>query len=120
MPHSTISSILACKCPQCRQSNLFTQPNPYQLKAIAKMPEECAVCGLSFSQEVGFYWGAMYISYALTVGFSILNFLFVYLIWGWLTWQFLLENTVLLAVTFPLVFRYSRVLWLYLFIRYKP
>lgn len=30
------------------------------------MPAACSVCGQAFEPEVGFYWGAMYVSY----GFS--------------------------------------------------
>jgi hypothetical protein len=82
------------------------------------MPEHCPICKLDFTQELGFYWGAMYVSYGLTVGFSFCNFVLMYLIWGWLTWQFLIVNTVLLILVLPLMFRYSRVLWLYLFGRY--
>ena len=31
------------------------------------MPAECAVCGEDFARELGFYFGAAYMSYALTV-----------------------------------------------------
>src|SRR4051812_28712150 len=119
MKKSIISAIAGCKCPRCREGKLFVEKNPYKLKTIAKMPEHCSSCGLALEREPGFYWGAMYISYALTVGFSAMNFLVVYLLWGWLTWQFVIENAILLILLFPVIFRYSRVLLLYMFVRFS-
>jgi uncharacterized protein (DUF983 family) len=116
---SVLTSMLQCRCPQCRQGFLFVSFNPYKLQDMTKMHDHCAVCGLDFTQELGFYWGAMYVSYGLTVAFSFFNFIWTYLIWGWLTWQFLTGNTIVLILTLPLMFRYSRVIWLYLFGRYK-
>lgn len=116
---SAIESLFKCKCPVCRTGNLFLYTNPYRLKEMAKMPDICPVCGLSFTQELGFYWGAMYVSYLLTVFISVINFIPFYLIWGWLTWEFLIVNTLILFILFPLMFRYSRVIWLYLFGNYN-
>lgn len=115
---SAIVSALKCKCPGCHKGDLFLISNPYVLKSITKMPENCPVCNLSLDQEPGFYWGAMYVSYGLTVALSFVSFVGVYLVWGWLTWQYLIINTILLLLTLPLIFRYSRVIWLYLFGRY--
>ena len=116
---SVITSILQSRCPQCRQGFLFVSQDPYKFKDMTKMHDQCNICGLDFTQELGFYWGAMYVSYGLTVAFSFLNFVGTYLIWGWLTWQFIIGNTLVLIITLPLMFRYSRVIWLYLFGRYK-
>ncbi len=116
---SVLLSILKCKCPQCHAGDLFLYPNPYVISKINLMPANCPVCNLSFEQETGFYWGAMYVSYGLTVMISFINFVCFYFIWGWLTWEFLVENTIVLILTLPLVFRYSRVLFLYLFGKYK-
>jgi uncharacterized protein (DUF983 family) len=116
---SIFVSILQSRCPRCRKGHLFISPNPYKLKYMTKMPEQCSVCKLDFVQELGFYWGAMYVSYGLTVAFSFFNFMFTYLIWGWLTWQFIIGNTLVLILTLPVMFRYSRVIWLYLFGRYR-
>jgi uncharacterized protein (DUF983 family) len=116
---SIFASILQSRCPRCRQGLLFISPNPYKLKYMTKMPDQCSVCKLDFLQELGFYWGAMYVSYGLTVAFSFFNFIFTYLLWGWLTWQFIIGNTLVLILTLPVMFRCSRVIWLYLFGRYK-
>lgn len=78
------------------------------------MPEVCPVCKLNFNPEPGFYWGALYTSYALAVGMSLLVFVAMYIIWGWLVWPFLLIDTLLLILLAPVLLRYSRVLWIYI------
>ena len=65
---------LKLKCPKCAQSNLFTDPNPYHFKKLGDMPVVCPNCALPFTPEPGFYYGAMYVSYALTVAMSVFNF----------------------------------------------
>lgn len=83
------------------------------------MNEACPVCGLNLTPEMGFYWGAMYVSYALTVALSFANFVIAYLFFGWLTWEFLIGNAIVLILLLPLIFRISRALWLALFIKYR-
>src|SRR5258708_27778971 len=102
--HSVIYSILTLRCPRCRSGKLFVKPSPYPYKTMAQMPAKCPVCGLDFNPEPGFYWGAMYVSYGLTVAFSVFNYLWMYLIWGWVTWQFLIVNAILLVVMIPVTF----------------
>ncbi len=115
---SLLSGLIKCRCPRCREGYLFSNPNPYNIATINEMPEQCPVCGLDLVQEAGFYWGAMYVSYGLTVALSFFNFLITYMIWGWLTGEFLIANTLILILLLPLVFRYSRVLYLYLLGKY--
>ena len=84
------------------------------------MPKECPVCGLKFEPEPGFYWGAMYIGYGLSVSFSVFNFIWMYLIWGWLTWQFIVVNAILLALVVPYTFRFSRCIYIYIIQSFEP
>ena len=95
----------------------------YDLKKFDKMHKNCAHCGLNFELEPGYYTGAMYVSYAFSVaifvivGFSLFIFfndpeIYVYVL------------TILMAIVilFPLLFRYSRVIYLHVFggVDYKP
>jgi uncharacterized protein (DUF983 family) len=80
------------------------------------MPEKCAHCGFKFEIEPGFYWGAMYISYAFTVAIAV-N---VSLILWWYAgnpsiWVYAAANGGLMILLSPLMLRYSRVVMLYLF-----
>jgi uncharacterized protein (DUF983 family) len=76
------------------------------------MHERCAVCGLRFEREQGYFIGAMYINYGVTV---ILALLGSFALEAWaqpsLTQQLVLW--VVFGTVFPvLFFRHSRGLWL--------
>jgi hypothetical protein len=81
---------------------------------MTEMNKVCPVCGLVWEREEGYFMGALYASYALAVAFLSL---FMFLWWcllpdldpGWLV----LLATVTFVPLVPLVFRYSRVLWIY-------
>lgn len=113
-------ALLSSRCPNCHEGKIFTSSNPYNLKVLASMPEQCPVCKLDFKPETGFYWGALYISYGLSVMLSIALFIAMYLLWGWLVWQFILTDAVLLIFLAPVLLRFSRVLWMYLWFKLFP
>ncbi len=113
-------SILNNKCPQCRKGNFFETNNPYDLKKFARMNSKCPVCQEDFKRETGFYFGAAYVSYGLTVGFGIGLYL---LLCTWLkmeTLPYLITFTTSLIVLMPVFYRYSRIIWIHFFVRPKP
>ena len=71
-------SIFNNKCPRCQEGNFFENNNPYNLKKVMKMNEHCPICDLKYQIEPSFFYGAMYVSYGLTVGISIITFLILY------------------------------------------
>jgi len=93
--------------------------NPYGLRHLSDMPVDCPACGQPFELETGFYWGAMYISYILTVFFSGFNVFLLWLLFGLELWALIIGNAVLLGIAFPLYFRYARVLWLQFNVRFS-
>lgn len=114
-PVGWAKSISECRCPQCREGHMFAYP-AWQLHRATRMHETCPHCGFKFEVEPGFFWGAMYFSYAFGVAISV--------IFGVLAWWFFgdPEIWVYMVVIFtplfllsPLSMRYSRVLMLYLF-----
>ena len=120
--HSSILQLLACKCPRCRKGDMFIDKNPWRLKNTMKMNATCPVCGQPLDIEVGFYFGAGYVSYALTVAISALTFI------GW--WRFigfanensllywLITNGAFMLLLQPWPMRVSRTGWLAFFVRY--
>ena len=112
-----IHSIANCKCPRCRKGKVFTYKNPYHRK-FGQIEEKCAECDLIYEMEQGFWYGAMYVSYAFGVAISIP----VVLILSYTTELDIFQITgvifLLLFCLMPLLFRYSRSVWLHIFIRY--
>ena len=113
-----ISSVLKMKCPKCRQGNLFVNKNSYQIKGFFDMPNYCPKCGQSFRVETGFYLGAMYVSYALTIALNVSVFVAL-VIFN----QFTLPLFFTLAglgtlLTMPYVIKISRAIWIAIMIRY--
>jgi uncharacterized protein (DUF983 family) len=112
-------SVLNNKCPRCHEGNFFETNNPYDLKRFARMNSNCQECQEDLRRETGFYFGAAYVSYGLTVGFGIGLYL---LMCTWLSMDvltFLISFSVLLIVLMPLFYRYSRLIWIHLFVRYS-
>ena len=64
-------SIFNHKCPRCLEGDIYANKSSYDLKNITNMNHSCDKCELDFEREPGYYYGAMYVSYALTVAFSI-------------------------------------------------
>ena len=76
------------------------------------MADACALCGLRFERAQGYFVGAIYINYAMTVALAIVGFLLLWGVAGLSTRGQLVVLLPLVAV-FPLwFFRYSRSFWL--------
>lgn len=116
-------SILSNKCPRCRKGNLFITKNPYHFKKLFAMPVVCPTCGQLIELETGFWFGTGYVSYALAVALSGLNFVLFYFLFGF-SWQdnspywFILFNAIILILCQPPLMRWSRTAYLYLFVKY--
>ncbi|MBC7589181.1 MAG: DUF983 domain-containing protein [Chitinophagaceae bacterium] len=126
MPTSNyLLNTLANKCPRCRLGYLFKSTNAYDLRNNMKMHERCLVCNQPTEIEVGFYYGTAYVSYVLTVAFSVATFFAWWVLIGisikdnsifwWLG-----INSVLMILMQPLFMRLSRSLWLSWFVKYDP
>lgn len=118
-------SVLTNRCPRCREGKLFVTNNPYDFKQNVKMHEQCPVCGQPTEIEVGFYYGTGFVSYGLTVAFSVASFIAWYVLIGFsLTdnsvFYWLGANAVLLLAMQPIFMRLSRSMWLSWFVKYNP
>lgn len=113
------------KCPRCRRGNMFKAHNAYHLKHTLAMNKQCSVCEQPMEIETGFYYGTGYVSYALSVAFSVTTFVAWYVIIGFsindnrIFW-WLGTNAALLILCQPYMMRLSRTLWLSFFVKYNP
>ena len=83
------------------------------------MNRECAVCGALFEPEPGFYYGAMFVSYAFTVAIFVMISVILYFFFHPPEEAYLITILATAALLTPLSFRYSRVLFLYWFGGYR-
>lgn len=112
-----IYSILTCTCPRCHESKMFLNANPYKFENWDKMHSDCPTCGLHFEREPGFFQGAMYVSYGLGVALSA-GVLLIDLLIGFEPASFFITNSCALVFFAPILFRWSRSIYLHLFIKY--
>ncbi|MPR36805.1 DUF983 domain-containing protein [Salmonirosea aquatica] len=113
-------SIATNTCPRCQEGPFFKTANPYDLKQFDKINPVCSYCGESFQREPGFYIGAMYISYALSVALVVTAFVGFVIIFG-LDIEYVLAGLILaIIVLLPILFRTARIIWLNIFVKYDP
>jgi uncharacterized protein (DUF983 family) len=119
-------SAMTLKCPHCHETSMFENPTVYTWTNLARVKDECDHCHTNLKPETGFYFGAAYVSYALTVALwvSILVTLKVFdalglIEFGFLTHPitFLSTGLILTIILFPYLFRLSRSIWAHLFIK---
>ena len=81
------------------------------------MKEYCGHCGFKFQIEPSFFYGAIYVSYAITVALSILTFVVLYLLGFDLLSRFIGIIISLILFT-PLTLRLARLIYSNIFISY--
>lgn len=103
------------KCPRCRTGKVFSGP-VYGFK-LQKMNEFCPHCNLKFEREPGYFYVAMFVSYAMNVIEMISASIIAYMLGLQLDyanlWYFviiLFGTTILFS---PFNYRYSRIILLY-------
>jgi uncharacterized protein (DUF983 family) len=116
---SKLYSIASNKCPHCHEGNFFTFSNPYKLERFMEMNQRCGVCNEDFRREPGYYFGAMYVSYALTVGLGVLLYLLMCVGFSATVTQYFVSFIVLLIVLIPIFYRTARLIWINFFVRYE-
>jgi uncharacterized protein (DUF983 family) len=92
-------------CPHCFRGHIF--------RGWIAVHERCPTCGIRLQREPGYFVGAMYISYGLSLP---PGFLLLFIFWLWLDWPFFQAGGTAFLLYVPLVpflVRFSRVLWLH-------
>ncbi len=119
-PSTFLQSFLKAKCPHCRQGEIYTH-SPLNLTKFGAMHKHCAHCGYRYEIEPGFFFGAMYVSYAFQIAILIGSGILVSLFFKEPPiWVYVVTVAFFIVLTFPFSFRFSRLIWLYLFVNYEP
>lgn len=117
---SKIYSILTGNCPQCHTTNMYINRNPFIISQTMQMHEYCKNCGLKYKIEPNFFFGAMYVSYALAVGFGLFIFVISFLLFKLTILQSFVSIFFGLLIIMPWVARLARNIYINIFIGYNP
>lgn len=113
MPTDTLSAMAGIRrqrCPRCRQGRIFRKP---VYRAPLAMFDSCGVCGLKYEREPGYFLGAMYVSYGLSIPPVLLLILAIWKLSGW-AYDVSIGAAFLAYLPFaPVVARFARVVWMY-------
>lgn len=117
---SKLYSILTGTCPKCHQGKMYRSKNAYNPTQTLKMHENCSSCGFKYQIEPSFFYGAMYVSYAVGIAFAVAAFVISYLFIGTTlkTSFFAIIGTLVLFM--PVIMRVSRNIWINMFVKYDP
>ena len=116
---SPLAGILTMRCPKCREGKMFREQTLYSTRFMS-MNETCSCCGQSFMPEPAYYFGAMFVSYALNAAYFIAVWVALLIIMVEIPVSLMIGLIIALVIgLLPVTFRLSRVLWIYILVRYQ-
>lgn len=117
---SKLYSIFYMKCPRCHEGDMFPSHSLYKPTKFDKMNASCSHCKQSFEPEPGFYFGAMFVSYAINTFLFIASWIILYFLVEEVTlWMMIAVLLVVVVGFLPVIFRLSRAIWINIFVSYK-
>ncbi len=114
-----IYSIFNNKCPRCQEGDFFKSKFTYKPSKVTELHENCPSCNLKYMIEPSFFYGAMYVGYAITVAICVLVFIVSSLIFGLNMLESFTAIFIVIVLFMPINLRLSRILWINMFIEYQ-
>lgn len=116
----TLKHILNNDCPNCSQGKVFKENSIFFKFKFPKMNKYCLHCNYKFEKEPGYFFGAMYVNYGLSVAQGIATYVIAHFFF---TATFDLRMIPIIMSTMlafsPFNIRLSRLLWIYMFKNYS-
>ena len=112
-------SIFNNKCPKCHKGDFFINKNPYK-KGFIQMHQNCDNCNELFSKEVGFFYGAMYVSYGVNIIIGVGLFLLMVSLLKTPLLFYLFAFFAVELLLFPITMRISRLIYSNIFVKFDP
>ena len=117
---SKLYSILHSRCPHCHEGGFFVDANPYHLNNAGDLLDQCPVCARRYTPEPGFYYGGMYVSYALGVALFVAIYVAIAVLYPAAgMWTYIGVVVGMTVVLSPVLYKYSKIIWANLFFHYK-
>ena len=101
-----LRAVVRLRCPRCLDGAVFA--------SLWKMHPHCLSCRLQYEREPGYFTGAMYVSYGLGLALCAPLGVALIVLGGFSTNQSILTIAVMAPFLTPLLFRYSRVVWMHI------
>lgn len=117
---SKLYSIFTGSCPKCHQESMYVNKNPYVLGDTLKIHDTCSHCHTKYRIEPSFFYGAMYVSYAVGIAFAVAAFIISFLFFGTDLMTSFIAIVGTLIVFMPIIMRWSRNIWINFFMSYDP
>lgn len=112
-------SILGLKCPYCHEGDFFIS-HPYDLKHTGDTYDTWPKCKGRFNIEPGFYYGAMYVSYAIGVAAMVTVWVATAVLFPDMSPTALVVTILAtLILGSPLFYALSKIIWANIFFKYK-
>lgn len=113
-------SVFTGTCPVCQEESMYKETNPYKVSRLFDMHEKCSNCGTKYKIEPSFFFGAMYVSYAVGIAFAVAAFVIAYLLFNLSLLTTFVAIVITLIIFLPVIVRWSRNIWINFFFSYDP
>lgn len=116
----SLKKIFNNECPNCSDGKVFRDKNFFFSIGFPKMNSICVKCNFKFDKEPGFFVGAMYVSYGLSVGQALCVYFITSLFFDKALDLRIIPVIMVAVVLFSFFnIRLSRMIWLYMFKNYS-
>jgi len=117
---SKLNSIIKGSCPRCQGENMYESKNAFNIFTATKMKETCSNCGLRYMIEPAFFYGAMYVSYGVGIGFGAIAFVITKMFLETSLMTSFIAIVATLVIFYGIIMRISRNIWINIFVPYSP
>jgi uncharacterized protein (DUF983 family) len=119
---SKLYSILFNKCPKCHTGSFWASDNPFKnmFFSTENSCKTCENCSLDYELETGFWYGSMYVGYAISVAVMLLFWSLTTFLFSTITiFNEILIIVIAIILVSPLNYHVSRLIWINFFIKYS-
>lgn len=111
-------SIVNSKCPRCHEGKFFKHSVSFHPNKITTLHDNCPNCNLKYMMEPSFFFGAMYVNYALAVALCVIIFIVTKVLLGLNILQSFTAIIIISLLLTPITLRLSRIIWINFFVSY--
>lgn len=111
-------SIFTGSCPKCHGESMYKNNNPYVLPEVLDMHDTCSNCKTKYKIEPSFFYGSMYVSYAVGIAFATAAFVISFFVFNASLSTVFISIVITLILCLPIILRLSRNIWINFFMSY--